>query len=169
MSINLEEKLRDYKKNRAEVNTTLQRIEVWKNMLQDGNMYKFINTPASTMGMPKAPFRQSSSVESMIEECEVTIELVQGWIEDETSRIFWKKIEVEQIEESLKALTTEQRYIIDKKYFEEWPWRTIEINFNENFKHRGAIYERGLRYICKESLKILTDILTPFYLQFKSA
>lgn len=166
---NIEDKLRDYKKNRAEVNTTLQRIAVWEQMLKEGDMSKFVNTPPSTMGMPKAPIRQGSPVESVIEETEITRELVEQWIDDEKSRIFWKKLEVEQIEEALKALTTEQKYIISKKYFEEWSWRTIEINFNEDFKHRGAVYERGLRYICREALKILTDILIPFYQQFASA
>ena len=166
---NIEDKLRNYKKNRAEVNTTLQRIEIWERMLADGDMSKFVNTPAITPGMPKAPLRQSSPVENIVEESEVTAELVEQWIEDEKSRIFWKKLEVEQIEEALKALTTEQKYVISKKYFEEWSWRTIEINFNEDFKHRGAVYERGLRYICREALKIIADILNPFYQQFKTA
>lgn len=164
---NIEDKLRNYKKNRAEVNTTLQRIAVWQEMLRDGDMSKFVNAPSITPGMPKAPIRQSSPVERIIEETEVTAELVQQWIEDEKSRIFLIKLEVEQIEEAMNALNAEQKYIIDKKYFEGWQWRTIEINFNEEFKHRPAIYERGLRFINKEALEILTDILTPLYMQFK--
>jgi hypothetical protein len=150
------------------VNTTLQRIDVWKQMLIDGDMTRFVNAPSSTMGMPKAPFRQKSPVESIIEETEVTAELVKKWIDDENSRIFLVKLEVEQIEESLKALNAEQRYIIDRKYFEGWVWKTIEINFNEDFKYRGPVYERGLRYICSQALEILTSILKPFYNQFFS-
>lgn len=167
---NIEDKLKNYKKNRAEVNTTLQRIAVWEDMLKKGDMNKFVNTPSSTLGMPKAPIRQTSSVESIAQESEVTRELVEQWIEDEKSRIFLAKLEVEQIEEAMKALNGKQKFIIESKYFEGWIWRTIERSFNDRYATDGNyITESGLRKINADAIGVLEDILRPFYEQFKIA
>ena len=126
----LEERLRLYKKHKAEVNTALQRIAIWEDALKKGELWLFENSVNKILGMPRGNM-VSSPTEQIASHNEVTRELVEEWIDEDKSRMRYKKIEIEQIEEALKALTKEQETIIKCKYFEEMTWRNIEIAFNE--------------------------------------
>ena len=50
----LEERLKLYKKHKAEVITTSQRVEVWEEALKSGQMWLFENTVSIMPGMPHA-------------------------------------------------------------------------------------------------------------------
>lgn len=167
--MDIKKRLREFKKKKAAVDSTLARIETYKQFLQNENieLYTYVNCP-DNFGMPKAPFsRGGSMVESAIFEKELDRELVQEWIKEDESRIFLLKLEVEQIEIAMKSLTAEQRFVIECKYFEGWIWRTIESAFNERFqKSREYISDRGLKFKNNEAIDILQEILTPFYEQF---
>lgn len=166
----LEEHLRLYRKYKAEVNTTLQRVAVWEEMLKKGELWAFEYSVSKLAGMPGGGV-SSSPVETEVRDREVTAEMVREWIEDDRSRVYYKKVEVEQIEEALKALTREQRTVIEAKYFDGMTWRNIETLFNEKYSvGRVCIQVDGIRKINRESLEILWEILGPLfqrYLYFK--
>jgi hypothetical protein len=118
------------------------------------------------LGMPRAT-TTTSPIESDICRGEVTTELVQEWIEEDKSRMRYKIVEIEQIEEALKALTREQRTIIESKYFEEMTWRSIETVFNERYSvGRPTIYSDMLRRINREALETLWEILGPLFQRY---
>ncbi len=168
----LEERLKLYRKHRAEVATALQRIAVWEEALKGGELWLFENSVNKIMGMPRSS-TVSSQVENTVSSREVTRELVEEWIEEDKSRIHYKKVEMDQIDEAMKALTNEQRTVIEAKYFEGMTWRNIEIQFNEQHaKGRVFIQVDGIRKINSEALEILWQILGPLfqrYLYFRKA
>ncbi|MDA8228737.1 MAG: hypothetical protein M0T74_13770 [Desulfitobacterium hafniense] len=157
----LEERLKLYKKHKAEVNTTLQRIAVWEEALKSGELWLFENSVSRIMGMPHSA-SDTSPTERIAGRREVTRELVEEWIEEDKSRMRYKKIELDQIDEALKALTCEQRTVIESKYFDVMSWRNIESVFNDRHSvGRGYIQTDGLRKINREALEILWQILGP--------
>ncbi|MDP4158212.1 MAG: hypothetical protein Q8911_00410 [Bacillota bacterium] len=168
----LEERLKLYKKHKAEVITTQQRISVWEEALKAGELWAFEYHTSKVLGMPHVT-TTSSPTESMASDREVTAELVQEWIDEDKSRMRYKIVEIEQIEEALKALTREQRTVIECKYFELMTWKNIEIQFNEQHS-RGRVFIQtdGIRKINSEALEILWQILGPLfqrYLYFRKA
>lgn len=169
--MNIEDRLKLYKKHRADVDTTLQRITVWEEMIKKGDFSVFEYSSPSTLGMPKATgFNISSPIETEICKNEMTKEIVQSWIADDWSRIRLKKLECEQIECAIKGLKEQQKYILECKYFEGWSWKNIEINFNSNYQHkREYVSDEAIRKINKESIIVITTILEPFYKQCKIA
>lgn len=166
----LEEHLRLYRKYKAEVNTTMQRVAVWEDMLKKGELWAFEYSVSKLAGMPGGGVI-SSPVETEARDREVTAELVREWIEDDKSRVYYKKVEVEQIEEALKALTREQKTVVEAKYFDSMPWRNIEMIFNDRHSV-GRIYVTAerLRKINREALETLWEVLGALfqkYLYFK--
>lgn len=162
----LEERLKLYKKHKAEVITTLQRVEVWEEALKAGELWAFEYHSSPTLGMPHAT-TTASPTEQTASQREVTVELVQEWIEEDKSKIRYKTVEIEQIDEALKALTKEQKTVIESKYFEAMTWRNIEIEFNEKYSV-GRVYIKtdGLKLINREALEILWQILGPLFQRY---
>lgn len=157
----LEKRLRLYKQHKAEVETTKQRISVWEDLLREGDLSVFEYHVAKLLGMPRA--RAVNGLDSVVANNEITAEMVRDWINDDKSRIYYMKIEVEQIETALRALTTEQQTVIELKYFNGMSWRNIEILFNEKCKNRIYITDNAIRKINQESLEIMWKILGPLY------
>ena len=157
----LEERLKLYKKHKAEITTASQSIAVWQDALKSGELWMFENSVSRVEGMPHAT-TTTSPTEHIAAQREVTAELVQEWIDEDKSRVRYKTVEIEQIDEALKALTREQRTVIESKYFESETWRNIEIIFNE--RHNvGRVYITAgmLGKINKEALEVLWEILGP--------
>lgn len=162
----LEERLKLYKKHKAEVITTLQRISVWEEALKAGELYLFEYYTSKILGMPRAT-TTTSPTESTVCRGEVTTELVEEWIDEDKSGVRYKVVEIEQIEEALRALTREQRTVIESKYFEGMTWRNIEIAFNILYSvGRPTIYSDMLRRINKEALDVLWEILGPLFQRY---
>jgi hypothetical protein len=157
----LEKRLKLYKKNKYNVETTVQRVNLWEGLLREGNLEIFEYQASRLLGMPRA--KNVNGLDVIVAENEVTEEMVRDWIEDDKSRIYYMKIEVEQIETALKALSQEQSVIVDLKYFNNMSWRGIETIFNERFKNRIYITDEMLRKMNRESLQILWDLLGPLY------
>jgi len=162
----LEERLKLYKKHKAEVITTMQRVSVWEEALKSGELWLFENSVSRILGMPHS-ITTTSPTEQTVNQREVTAELVQEWIDEDKSKIRYKTVEIEQIDEALKALTREQRTVIESKYFEAESWRSIEILFNEQYSV-GRIYIQtdGLKLINREALEILWQILGPLFQRY---
>lgn len=161
-----EERLRLYRKHKAEVNTTLQRVEVWEQALKQGDLRMFEYSVSRLAGMPRSS-NSSSPTEIEAGLREITVEMVRDWIEEDKSRVYYKKVEIDQIEEALKALTGEQRTVVTSKYFDCMTWRNIEAVFNERHSvGRVYITNEMLRKINKESLEILWEILGPLFQRY---
>lgn len=162
----LEERLKLYKKHKAEVITTMQRISVWEEALKSGELWLFEYTASLVPGMPHAT-TTTSPTEQTVSRREVTAELVQEWIDEDKSKMRYKTVEIEQIDEALKALTREQETVIGSKYFEAMSWRNIETIFNEKYSV-GRIYIQtdGLKRINRDSLEILWQILGPLFQRY---
>lgn len=162
----LEERLKLYKKHKAEVITTMQRVEVWEEALKSGQLWLFENSVSRILGMPHAT-TTTSPTEHIASQREVTAEMVQEWINEDKSKIRYKTVEIEQIDEALRALTKEQRTVIESKYFEAMTWKNIEIMFNEKYSvGRVYIQTDGLKLINREALEILWQILGPLFQRY---
>jgi hypothetical protein len=162
----LESRLKLYKQHKAEVETTLKRIAVWKEMLEKGELEYFEDVPGKILGMPKST-TVISQVENIAVRAEVTAEMVDQWIKDDESRIFYKRLEVEQIGIALVALTVEQRTVIESKYFNDMTWKNIEVVYNEKFARNGYyLTESGLQKINNKVLETLWEILGPLYARY---
>ena len=163
----IEKTLRDYKRKKSVVETTLLRIEAFKEAMDDPESFRAIfPTPKASLGMPKAD-TVSSYVERAIIDKEEAIEVLKEWIKDDKSRIYPYQIEIEQIDAALGALTMQERFIIECKYFEGMFWNEIEINFNNKFRQKNYITTSGLKKMNSDALNMLLQILEPYYNRFK--
>ena len=162
----LEERLKLYKKHKAEITTASQRIIVWQDALKSGELWMFENSFSRVEGMPHAT-TTTSPTERMAVQREVTSELVQEWIDEDKSKVRYKTVEIEQIDEAIKALTKEQQTVIELKYFEVMTWRNIEIAFNERHSvGRVYITNEMLRKINKAALEVLWEVLGPLFQRY---
>lgn len=164
----IENALKDYKRKKSVVETTLSRIEQYKEALSnpDSFEYVFLGSPREP-GMPRSTGGRKSSVELAIEDKEKAIELLKEWIKDDHSRIYPYQIELEQINGALNALTMQERYIIECKHIEKMFWRDIEISFNEKFRQQNYLTVSGLKKVNRSALEIMAKILEPYYTRFK--
>lgn len=163
----IENALKDYKRKKSVIETTLARVENYKKAINDPESFThiFLGSPREP-GMPRGT-GGSSSVEIVVENKEEAIELLRQWIKDDQSRIYPYQIEKEQIDGAMGALTTQERFIVECKYFENMFWRDIEINFNDKFRQQNYITVSGIRKMNSEALELLARILEPYYMRFK--
>ncbi|MFD3158696.1 hypothetical protein ACFIJ5_17950 (plasmid) [Haloimpatiens sp. FM7330] len=162
--MNIEKVLKSYKLKKSLVESALERIKAYEFSLDHPevieNYYTKLNMESS---IPKSSYRKGSIVENILDKREITNENIMKLIQKERSRIFFTKLEVEQIENSLNALTDEERFIIECKYFDNMFWRDIEIKFNDKFREDNYITVAGLRKINSKVLNKLRSIIAPFY------
>jgi len=168
MNVNtIEKALRDYKRKKSVIETTLLRVETFKEAVKDPDSFTHILIGSTReIGMPKGS-GCGSPVEEAIADKERAVELLREWIKDDLSRIYPYQIEIEQIDAALGALNKQQRYIVDCKYFEDMFWRDIEVKFNNQFRGHNYITASGLRKLNSDAIIMLTDILKPYYNRFK--
>lgn len=164
----IEDALRDYKRKRSVIETTLLRVESFKAAIKDPESYSAVLLGSSReLGMPRGTNGGGSSVEIAIEDKEKSIELLREWIKDDLSRIYPLQIEIEQLNGALNALTKQERFIIESKYFEKMFWNDIEIGFNNQFRQKNYITYEQLKKINRDILNLLSGILKPYYNRFK--
>lgn len=164
----IEKALRDYRRKKSVIETTLARVKSYEEAINNPDEFThiFLSSP-SEIGMPRSSCRKTSSVEMAITDKEKAIEELRQWIKDDKSRIYPYLIEKEQIDAALGALTKQQRFIIECKYFEGMFWRDIEINFNDKFRGQNYITVSGIRKLNSEAIDMLMNILKPYYNRFK--
>jgi len=166
--MNIEQALRNYKKQKSIVETIEIRILAYETMLKESGENIFEMNFPSELGMPRSPNRSGSPTERAIVSIECSREDIKELIKEEKSRLFWPKLEMEQIEKSLNGLTTWEKYIIECKYFDGMTWRNIAISFNKQFPQKNDLTEIRLQQMNGDAIIKLKDILTPFYDQFES-
>jgi hypothetical protein len=166
--MNIEQALKNYKKRKSIVETIEIRIEAYERMLADFDDDCFEISEPQEPGMPHSPNRSGSPTERAVMTMECSREDVKELIKSDKSRLFWPKLEIEQIEKALEGLTPWERYVAGVKYFDRLSWRNIEISFNKQFPQKNDITEGRIRQINGEALTKLIEILNPFYLQYES-
>lgn len=166
----IENALRDYRRKKSVVETTLARIENYKEAIENPDSFThiFLGSPVEP-GMPRGTGKKVSTVELAITDKEEAIERLREWIKDDQSRIYPYQIELEQLNGALNALTMQERFIIECKYFENMFWRDIEINFNDKFRQQNYITVEGIRKMNRQALELMARILEPYYTRFKTS
>lgn len=169
----IENRLRVYKNITSTIETTRARIEIYRQSILNPDEFDeiYIGTNIE-MGMPKGKGgTPSSPVEAIIKNTEANreeiTETIKEWIKEDNSRIYPLQIEAEQIKGALAALTKQQQFIIDCKYYEKMIWRDIENSFNKEFNQKQYVTTEGLRKLNKKSLEKLVEILSRYYTRFK--
>ena len=164
----IERALKDYKRKKSVIETTLLRIENYQEAINDPEAFThiFLGSPREP-GMPRSTGKITSSVEVAITDKEKAVELLKQWIKEDKSRIYPYQIELEQINGALAALTIQERFIIECKYFEKMFWNDIELNFNNKYRQKNYITVSGLKKMNSEALEVLSKILEPYYNRFK--
>lgn len=166
----VENALKDYKRKKSLIETTKARIEIYKKALNspDTNWDVFLYSSPTERMLSGARDRQGGSpVEYALIKGEKRVERLKNWIQDEKSRIYPLEVETEQVEIAMKALTKQQRFIVECKYFEDMFWRDIEIGFNDTFRQQNYISQDGLKKVNREALELLAEILEPYFNRFK--
>ena len=160
--MNIEQSLRNYKKNKGKIETTEERDKYWQycldTMSAEEIAKEFVEAQADNTGMPKAK-NNNSPVEKNIIKKEVTREMIKQWIKDDQSRIRPLKHEVKQIEIAMGSLNEEENYIIECKCIDNWKWAQVETAFNEKFRDKNEITIERLKRIKIETLKKMTEII----------
>jgi hypothetical protein len=166
--MDIEKALKNYKKRKSIVETIEIRIEAYERMLVDFDDDCFQITEPHEPGMPLSHNQSGSPTEKAVMLMEVDREGVKEIIKADKSRLFWPKLEIEQIDKALEGLTTWERYIIGVKYFDGMSWRNIETSFNKQFPQKNDLTEIRLKQMNGEALNKLREILTPFYTQYEA-
>jgi hypothetical protein len=166
--MDIEKALKNYKKRKSIVETIEIRIEAYERMLIEFDDDCFQITEPHEPGMPLSHNRSGSPTEKAVMLMEVDREGIKEIIKADKSRLFWPKLEIEQIDKALEGLTTWEKYIVEVKYFDSMSWRNIEISFNKQFPQKNDITEERLRQINREAIDKLSEILKQFYEQYES-
>ena len=164
----IENALRDFRRKQSVVETTLARIESYKEARNNPDSFTHIFPgPSREPGMPRGT-GISSSVENAITNKEKAVAILDQWIKDDYSRIYPYQIELEQLGGALNALTKQQQFIIECKYFEGMFWRDIEIRFNKEIRQLNYITVSGIRKLNTEALAMLENILETYYCRLEN-
>lgn len=165
----VEASLRNYKTNISKIETTLLRIETYKEALDNPDLHDGLFLGKSKEpGMPRSNNFFTSSVEDEVLTLEEQNKILKQWIKDDKSRIYPLQIEVEHVKMALAALSDSERYIIECKYFENMFWRDIEVKYNDKYRTKNYITYEGLKRVNKDILENLCNILSPYYFRFNN-
>jgi hypothetical protein len=168
--MDLDKILKTYKKKKSYVETTIARIEAYKYALEHPEIrYNEYCISSKELGMPRGSGTGGSPIEKFVVSTEKMNELLKQWIEEDESRMFPLKLEVNQIESAMMYLTGQEKYVIECKYFEGMLWKDIEINVNREYRQQNYITESGLKKINIRALNKLEEILEPLYNRYKVA
>ena len=165
----IENALRDYRRKKSVIETTLARIETYQEAISNPDIHRGLFLGSSKEpGMPmSSTYGGTSAVEYAILSKEDEIKLLHEWISDDRSRIYPYQIELQQIDGALGALNKQQRFIIEYKYFEGKFWRELEKDFNEEFRGHNYITVEGIRKMNRQAIELMEKILKPYYNRFK--
>lgn len=165
----IEDRLKEYKENCSTIETTLSRVRAYEKALENPTSYTQISFSTQSDigsikgkgGVPSSPVEQEVIRK---ENDEINnARTLKEWIKDDLSRIYPLQVEKEQIDGALNALTEQQRYIIECKYFENMMWRDIENSLNDKFRQQNFITDSGIKKINTKSLEMMEKILGLYY------
>ena len=163
--------LKKYREKKSRVESIMNQIKAYRDTLKTGELHLlgYYTKQTSDAGMPKARSNNSPVEREAFQtfrENDLTRELIQEWIDEETSKLWMIHLEVTQIEIALKALTREEKCIIEWKYMDGLNWYSIELSYCETFKK--ALTSDALQKKNGQAINKITDILKPFYDKFRN-
>ena len=101
----VEQALKEYKVKKSKVEATEARIQAYEYAIQHPEIWERSYVPGcGEIGIPQCHSNESP-VERIFTEKELTTDMIRQYIEDDKSRIFPLKMEVEQIEKALEGLS----------------------------------------------------------------
>jgi len=166
--LKIEQILKEYNSKKVMIEATEARIEQYKwAIAHPEDWYRDYIPEGREFGMPGAPKGSGIAIDPVsgyIHEKELNEEILRDWIRREESKIFFKRLEVKQLEISLKVLKPKELFIIESKYIDKMSWNEIELSYSINYKEQ--LTKDALRKISQKSLKLLKEILTPFYTEY---
>jgi hypothetical protein len=160
--------LKEYRFKKAEVESTVARINHLKHLIKTRNIEELYYYTKNHMKLAVQTSGNSSPVEcevfGTITERELTIKLIQEWIREDRIKIYPLQIELEQLTIALTSLTKHERFIVECRYFDRKQWMETEMSFSENFGVN--LTEEALQKKLDEAMRKLNLILKPFYDKF---
>lgn len=157
--------LKEYRLNKALIDITEARIEQYKWAINHPEeWYRDYIPESKELGMPSAPRGSGAKdvVSGFLIEKELNEEILKEWIKKEESKIFFKRLEVKQIELCLSILGTKELFIIENKYInDKMAWIDIETSYSLTFKESLTL--DALKKKHKNAVDKIKEILTPFY------
>lgn len=162
--MNVETILKEYKVKKSYVESIIARIEQYKFMMNNPEMWdKDYLPPSRDLGMPSSKGGGGSWVEHYIIQKEVNENMIKQWIQKDESRVFFARMEVDQIERALSCLTDPEKKVIEWKYFNHMIWKDITSNYNDEFRADRPVTYETLKKKNKTAIDKLVIILEPFY------
>lgn len=161
--------LKEYNTNKALIEITEARVEQYKWAIEHPEEWCRDYIPESReLGMPGAPRGsgvKADPVSGFILEKELNEDILRDWIRREESKIFFKRLEVKQIELSLKVLNPKELFIIDNKYIsDKMAWMEIEMSYSLTFKDNLTVDALKKKY--KKAVDKIKTVLKPFYSEY---
>lgn len=169
LQIELENRLYNYQNDKRDLANRMILIEYYEELLKkdDDELVEETDKPVTIdPSMPKCNVTSNPTEQKVIKGI-VRREQIERWLKYEKSKILLLKTEMEIIGSSLKALTQEELFVIECKYFERLNWFTIEQDFNDKFRNRynNCVGEGGLKKIKARAVTKLNKLLESFYMK----
>lgn len=163
----IDKRLKRYKTTKSYVEATKSRISMYEEIIKNDDYDDWCigSRSSDELGVAVQSKSRGSIVESTVIGRQLEKDDALMMIRQDRSRMFWKKLEVEQIETAIKALTEWEKYIFECKYCENKFWVEIEIGFNKQYPQKNNLTDERLRQMFKEGMVKINEVLTPFYEQ----
>lgn len=166
--LKIEQILKEYNSKKVMIEITEARIEQYKwAIAHPEEWYRDYIPEGRELGMPGAPKGSGIAIDPVsgyIHEKELNEEVLRDWIRREESKIFFKRLEVKQLDISLKILKPKELFIIQSKYIDKMAWNEIELSYTRNFHEQLTLI--ALKKKCRNAINELKELLQPFYLEY---
>lgn len=165
----IEQILKEYNSKKVMIEATEARIEQYKwAIAHPEEWYRDYIPEGRELGMPGAPRGSGISIDPVsgyIHEKELNEEILRDWIRREESKIFFKRLEIKQLDLSMKVLLPKERFIIENKYMlDALSWNDIELNYTKSFNEQLTMI--ALKKKCRNAIDKLKTVLKPFYVEY---
>lgn len=161
----IDEILKEHNTKRIIIEATEARIQQYKWCIAHPEEWYRDYIPERELGMPKGSNLYVDPISGYINEKELNEEVLRGWIRREESKIIFIRLEVNQVDLSLKALNSEELFIIENKYIaEKMTWDEIETSYPYTFKEQLTV--DALKKKSKRALMKIKKVLLPFYYEY---
>lgn len=164
----IDEILKEHNTKKVIIETTEARIQQYKWCIaHPEEWYKDFLPESKELGMPGAPSgsKRIDPVSGFISDKELNEEILKEWIRKEEGKIFFTRLEVNQLELALKILNAKELFIVENKYInDKISWNEIEISYPYSFKEQLTV--DTLKKKSKKALNKIKTILVPFYIEY---
>jgi len=165
INMKIDEILKVHNTKKVIIETTEARIEQYKWCIEHPEEWYRDFIPERELGMPKGSGFSADPISGYINDKELNEEVLKDWIKREESKIIFIRLEVKQLELSLKVLNEKELFIVENKYInDKMSWDEIETSYPYTFKEQLTI--DTLKKKSKKALGKIKIVLTPFYNEY---